>query len=195
MRRLMLLAGGLAMSAGALGAQSPIDYERYALENGLTVFLVENHDVPVVTVNVWYNVGSRNERTGRSGFAHLFEHMMFQGSANVGKGEHFQLIERAGGNMNGTTNEGRTNYFEVLPSNRLNLGLWLEADRMRSLAITDENGRQPTLRARLLRWADPLVRLHLLLSVLAHGHWLDGRSECRADRGRAGVLRSVLCAE
>jgi predicted Zn-dependent peptidase len=95
--------------------------------------------MPVVTVDVWYDVGSRNERPGRSGFAHLFEHMMFQGSANVAKGEHMQLVERAGGNMNGTTNTDRTAYFQTVPPNRLNLGLWLEADRMRSLAITDEN--------------------------------------------------------
>jgi predicted Zn-dependent peptidase len=90
-------------------------------------------------VDVWYNTGSRNERPTRSGFAHLFEHMMFQGSAHVKKAEHFQLIQRAGGQMNGSTTEDRTNYFEVVPSNRLNLALWLEADRMRSLAITDSN--------------------------------------------------------
>jgi predicted Zn-dependent peptidase len=94
----------------------------------------------VVAVDVWYSVGSRDERPGRTGFAHLFEHMMFQGSANVGKGEHFQLVERAGGaDYNGTTNQDRTNYYQVLPANRLNLGLWLEADRMRSLAVTPEN--------------------------------------------------------
>jgi predicted Zn-dependent peptidase len=91
----------------------------------------------VVTVNVWYDVGSRNERASRTGFAHLFEHMMFQGSANVEKGAHFQLIERAGGNLNGSTSADRTNYYQTLPSNRLNLGLWLEADRMRSLAVTE----------------------------------------------------------
>lgn len=140
MRR-FLIPGGLAgaLLTAPLAAQVPIEYEHYQLPNGLKVFLVPDRTVPVVTVSVWYDVGSRNERSGRSGFAHLFEHMMFQGSANVAKGEHFQLIERAGGNMNGTTSEDRTNYFETLPSNRLNLGLWLEADRMRSLAITDEN--------------------------------------------------------
>jgi predicted Zn-dependent peptidase len=90
-------------------------------------------------VNVWYDVGSRNERPGRTGFAHLFEHMMFQGSANVKKAEYYQLVERAGGGLNGSTQPDRTNYYETLPSNRLNLGLWLEADRMRSLAITDSN--------------------------------------------------------
>ena len=90
-------------------------------------------------MDVWYQVGSRNERPGRSGFAHLFEHMMFQGSAHIKKAEHNQLIERAGGEFNGSTAEDRTNYWETVPSNRLNLALWAEADRMRSLAITEEN--------------------------------------------------------
>jgi predicted Zn-dependent peptidase len=116
-----------------------ITYDSYSLPNGLTVVLSEDHAVPVVTVNVWFHVGSANERMGRSGFAHLFEHMMFQGSAHVKKSEHMQLVERAGGSMNGSTTEDRTNYFETLPSNRLNLGLWLEADRMRSLAVTQAN--------------------------------------------------------
>ena len=84
-------------------------------------------------------MGSRNERPGRTGFAHLFEHMMFQGSENVGKGEHFILVFNNGGNMNGTTNEDRTNYFEELPKNQLDLGLFLEADRMRSLAVNQAN--------------------------------------------------------
>jgi predicted Zn-dependent peptidase len=140
MRVVPALAGLLGpLLAAPLSAQAPVTYEHYTLDNGLSVFLVPIRTAPVVTVNVWYDVGSRLERPGRSGFAHLFEHMMFQGSANVKKGEHFQLIERAGGDMNGTTSEDRTNYFETLPSHRLNLGLWLEADRMRSLAITDEN--------------------------------------------------------
>jgi len=139
MTRTLLALALVAAGGSTLAAQAPVQYEHYTLDNGLDVYLVPDRTVPVVTVNVWYNVGSRNERTGRSGFAHLFEHMMFQGSANVAKGEHFQLIERAGGNLNGSTNTDRTNYFQTLPSNRLNLGLWLEADRMRSLAITDEN--------------------------------------------------------
>ena len=138
---LMCLALAL-LAAGPAAAQQPagrIAYETYTLPNGLTVVLSEDHTVPVVTVDVWYHVGSGNERVRRSGFAHLFEHMMFQGSANVRKSEHMQLVERAGGSMNGSTNEDRTNYYETLPSNRLNLGLWLEADRMRSLAINQEN--------------------------------------------------------
>ena len=116
-----------------------IEYSTYSLPNGLRVVLSPNRTTPLVTVNVWYHVGSANERSRRSGFAHLFEHMMFQGSAHVKKAEHFQLVERAGGEMNGSTNNDRTNYFQTLPSNRLNLGLWLEADRMRSLAINQEN--------------------------------------------------------
>ena len=132
------LAGGPAAAQQAAPAAGRIAYESYSLPNGLTVVFSQDHTVPVVTVNVWYHSGSANERARRSGFAHLFEHMMFQGSANVKKSEHMQLVERAGGNMNGSTNNDRTNYYETLPSNRLNLGLWLEADRMRSLAITQE---------------------------------------------------------
>ncbi len=116
-----------------------IEYEEHVLDNGLRVVLSEDHSVPVVAVNVWYHVGSANEEKSRSGFAHLFEHMMFQGSENVGKGDHMKLVADAGGSMNGSTTEDRTNYYETLPSNRLNLGLWLEADRMRSLAITEDN--------------------------------------------------------
>ena len=118
---------------------TPLAIEEYALENGLRVVL--NHDpaIPVVSVAVYYNVGSRNERPGRTGFAHLFEHMMFQGSANVPKAGHFQHIMKAGGTMNGTTSSERTNYYETLPANQLPLALWLESDRMRSLAVTQEN--------------------------------------------------------
>jgi zinc protease len=135
----LLLAGIPPVSHAVAQDPGKVTFETYALPNGLTVILAPDRTTQVVAVNVWYNVGSRNEVRGRSGFAHLFEHMMFQGSANVGKGEHFQLIERAGGELNGSTAEDRTNYYQVLPSNRLNLGLWLESDRMRSLAITDSN--------------------------------------------------------
>ena len=125
-----------------LPAQTPtgrIAFEQFTLPNGLRVIYSEDHSTPVVSVDLWYEVGSRNERPGRSGFAHLFEHMMFQGSAHIKKAEHNQLIERAGGEFNGSTAEDRTNYWETVPSNRLNLALWAEADRMRSLAITKEN--------------------------------------------------------
>src|SRR6188508_3746747 len=117
----------------------PLEIEEYRLENGLRVVLNRDDAVPVVSIAVYYNVGSRNERDGRTGFAHLFEHMMFQGSANVPKAGHFQYIMKAGGTMNGTTSSERTNYYETLPANQLPLALWLEADRMRSLAVTQEN--------------------------------------------------------
>lgn len=118
---------------------SPLQIEQYTLSNGLRVVLNQDNAVPVVAIAVYYDVGSRNEREGRTGFAHLFEHMMFQGSENVKKAEHFQYIMKAGGTMNGTTSSERTNYFETLPASELPLALWLESDRMRSLAVTQEN--------------------------------------------------------
>jgi zinc protease len=116
----------------------PIETRRLA--NGLRVNLSLDRSHPVVAVNLWYNVGSRNEREGRTGFAHLFEHMMFQGSQNVPDTQHIAHIERAGGSMNGSTWLDRTNYFETVPSNRLELALWLESDRMGFLlpAMTQE---------------------------------------------------------
>ncbi|MBI1808392.1 MAG: insulinase family protein [Gemmatimonadetes bacterium] len=118
--------------------QIPVD--SYRLPNGLTVVLSEDHSAPIVAVNLWYHVGSANERADRTGFAHLFEHMLFQGSEHVGANEHFELIQRAGGTLNGSTWLDRTNYFETLPSNHLALALWLEADRMGALlpAMTQE---------------------------------------------------------
>ncbi len=117
----------------------PLEIEEYKLSNGLRVVFNPDNAIPVVSVAVYYNVGSRNERDGRTGFAHLFEHMMFQGSENVPKAGHFQYIMKAGGTMNGTTSSERTNYYETLPANQLPLALWLESDRMRSLAVTQEN--------------------------------------------------------
>ena len=117
-----------------------IPIETFHLPNGLFVTLSEDHTAPIVAVNLWYHVGSANEREGRTGFAHLFEHMLFQGSAHVGSNEHFELIQRAGGTLNGSTWLERTNYFETVPSNELALALWLEADRMGELlpAMTQE---------------------------------------------------------
>jgi zinc protease len=126
----------MAQSAGKIAR---VDFKETTLKNGLRVITVEDHTAPVIAINVTYNVGSRNERQGRTGFAHLFEHMMFKGSENVGSGEHFTLVFNNGGNMNGTTNEDRTNYFEALPANQLDLAIFLEADRMKSLAINKEN--------------------------------------------------------
>lgn len=117
-----------------------IPVETYTLENGLRVVLSADHATPVVAVNLWYHVGSANERDGRTGFAHLFEHMLFQGSEHVGANEHFELIQRAGGTLNGSTWLDRTNYYETLPAHQLELALWLEADRMARLlpAMTQE---------------------------------------------------------
>ncbi|HXG34831.1 MAG TPA: pitrilysin family protein [Bryobacteraceae bacterium] len=148
MNRRVFLAAGLCLAvcvtAGLLAQTAKpkpirIAFKEFKLKNGLRVILSEDHAAPTYSICVTYNVGSRDERPGRTGFAHLFEHMMFQGSENVGKGEHFILIENNGGNMNGTTNADRTNYFETLPANQLDLGLFLEADRMRSLVINQAN--------------------------------------------------------
>ncbi|MBZ5514836.1 MAG: insulinase family protein [Acidobacteriia bacterium] len=131
---------GLARALVASGPEVPrLDFTDTHLENGLRVIIAPEHSAPVVAVAVTYNVGSRNERPGRTGFAHLFEHMMFQGSENVGKGEHFLLVLNNGGGMNGTTHEDFTNYYQVLPKNQLDLVLFLEADRMRSLAVNQAN--------------------------------------------------------
>jgi zinc protease len=111
----------------------------YLLDNGLKVILMRNHKTPVVAVNIWYKVGSKDEKQGKTGFAHLFEHMMFEGSENVGKAEHIKLINNVGGLVNGSTTQDRTNYWEVVPSNQLELALWLEADRMRSLNLVWKN--------------------------------------------------------
>jgi len=117
-----------------------IAYAKYKLANGLTVILHEDHSDPLVHVDVTYHVGSNREEVGRSGFAHFFEHMMFQGSANVADEEHFKLVSNAGGTLNGSTNSDRTNYYETLPANQLETALWLESDRMGFLleAVTQE---------------------------------------------------------
>lgn len=111
----------------------------FTLPNGLRAVLSEDHSAPVASVVLVYDVGARNEVKGRSGFAHLFEHMMFEGSENVGKTEHFKLVQSAGGSCNASTHNDFTNYYDRLPSNQVNLALWLEADRMRSLKVTEEN--------------------------------------------------------
>src|SRR5215831_2635888 len=139
-----------------VSAQStaPVKFTDTRLANGLRVIISEDHYAPVFAIAVSYRVGSKDERPGRTGFAHLFEHMMFKGSENVGPGEHFFLIFNYGGSMNGTTNTDRTLYYEILPKNQLDLGLFLESDRMRSLAVTEdnlENQRQAVQEERRLR--------------------------------------------
>jgi predicted Zn-dependent peptidase len=118
-------------TASAAAGIPELRFEKYVLPNGLEVILHEDHRVPQVVVDVWYKVGSKDEEPGRTGFAHLFEHVMFQGSKHVGEDKHFEYLQKAGvSNANGSTSEDRTNYFEVLPSNQLELALWLESDRM-----------------------------------------------------------------
>ncbi len=107
-----------------------LDYYKITLDNGLEVILYKNSSLPIVSVNIWYKVGSANEKPGKTGFAHLFEHMMFQGSKNIPKKMHFKYIQQAGGSLNGSTSFDRTNYFETIPSNSLEMALWLESDRM-----------------------------------------------------------------
>jgi zinc protease len=143
----------LCVAAGVAGAQSTarssqagkspelrVDFTRETLPNGLNVIYHVDHSTPVAAVLLWYNVGSKMEQTGKTGFAHLFEHMMFKGSKNVGDGQHFALLEAAGGragsDINGTTSWDRTNYFEQIPSNQVELALWLESDRMGTLTQT-----------------------------------------------------------
>ncbi len=127
---LALLSACAAAAPAARAQDLDIPFQKFVLENGLQVVIHEDHSDPVVAVYVSYHVGSAREERGRSGFAHLFEHMLFQGSQHVGDDQHFKLISEAGGTLNGTTNDDRTLYFETLPANQLELALWLEADRM-----------------------------------------------------------------
>ena len=135
----VFLAGSLTLQAQSQPKPLRIPIQQFKLDNGLRVVLSEDHSAPTYAISITYDVGSHSEHAGRTGFAHLFEHMMFEGSENVGKGEHMSLVENNGGNMNGTTTEDRTNYFESFASNQLDLGLFLESDRMRSLAVNQAN--------------------------------------------------------
>ncbi len=132
----------VALVAGVtIGAATPpkVQFTDTRLKNGLRVLISEDHTAPVFSIGIVYNVGSRNERKGRTGFAHLFEHMMFKGSQNVGSGEHFTLVYNNGGDMNGGTSQDSTMYYEMMPANQLDLALFLEADRMRALDINKAN--------------------------------------------------------
>jgi len=131
----------LAPYAGGVSTLPSYPFSLHTLDNGLRVVINEDHLAPVVAVNLWYDVGSRHETAGRTGFAHLFEHLMFQGSRNVGRNDHFGLVSAAGGTLNGTTWCDRTNYYETVPANHLETVLWLEADRMGGLldALDQDN--------------------------------------------------------
>ena len=146
MRRGLLVAVGYLFTAGITGlaqaqAVPKIKFEKYTLPNGLEVILHEDHSTPIITVNTWYKVGSGDEKTGRTGFAHLFEHIMFMGSEHVPTGMFDKELEAAGADNNGSTTEDRTNYYENLPSNALPLALWLDADRMGFLLPTMDKAK------------------------------------------------------
>jgi zinc protease len=156
--------------------------ERFELANGLRVVVQPDDSLPLVAINLWYHVGSKDERPGRTGFAHLFEHMLFQGSAHVGTNDHFRYIQQAGGVANGSTWYDRTNYYETLPSRFLELGLWLESDRMGFLlpAMTAEKletQREVVLNERRQRvdnqpYGRAMERLHEILYPADHPyHW------------------------
>lgn len=146
----VLALAGLALPAPSTAQQAPgssadpggIPHQSYRLDNGLHVILAPVTHATTTAVNLWYRVGSRNERPGQSGFAHLSERLMFQGSENVASGEHVQYVERAGGNLSASFTEDRTHYAQTVPPERMNLALWLEADRMRSLRVTEESLRR-----------------------------------------------------
>src|SRR5687767_9927574 len=147
MKRMSALLLMVLVSVLSLAAQTPsdipkLDIEKYTLANGLEVILSEDHRVPLVGVDLWYHVGPAHEAPGRTGFAHLFEHMMFQGSKHIESDAHFKLLAGAGASgVNGTTNFDRTNYFETMPSNQLELALWLESDRMGYLLETVDQAK------------------------------------------------------
>jgi len=125
----LLLGAGLTIMT-ATGFSQNIKFVEYDLKNGLHVILHEDHSTPITAVTVMYHVGSKNETAGRSGMAHFFEHLLFEGSANIGRGQYSKYVENAGGALNANTSQDRTFYYELLPSNQLELGLWLESERM-----------------------------------------------------------------
>ena len=187
-------------------------FEKYALPNGLEVILHEDHRIPEVAVNVWYKVGSKDEADRRTGFAHLFEHVMFQGSKHVPEDKHFEYLEKAGvSNANGSTSTDRTNYFEIVPSNQLELALWLESDRMGFLL--DRPGFKETIdvqrdvvknerRQRVENRPMGLVErvrargpLPARAPVPPRGHRLDGGPLGGLGRRRQGLLPHVLRPE
>jgi zinc protease len=162
---MLILCTALAANALAKSVNVPVIY--YRLPNGLKVVVSESHAAPTATVAVYYGVGFRIEPKGRTGFAHLFEHMMFQGSANVKKMEHAKIVEANGGNLNGSTRLDFTNYYETLPSDRVETALWLEADRMRSLDVSEENLKNQQ------NVVSEEVRVNVLNQPYGMFEWLD----------------------
>ncbi|NQX97869.1 MAG: insulinase family protein, partial [Flavobacteriales bacterium] len=131
----ILIAASLCVSILGANAQSKIEFEQYKLKNGMNVILHEDHSTPIVAVTILYHVGSKNEVKTRTGFAHFFEHLMFEGSENIGRGEYMKTVSSNGGILNANTSFDRTFYFEILPSNQLELGLWMESERLLHLKV------------------------------------------------------------
>ena len=201
-----------AVGAAAAAAPAPtieVPYTQFTLPNGLHVILHEDHSVPVVTVNIWYHVGSASERPGRTGFAHLFEHLMFMGSGHVKPGEFDTLLEAAGGDNNGSTDNDRTNYWINVPSNALELALFLESDRMGYLLDTMtpqtvdaqrdvvKNERRQSYENRPYGMAEIDARRDAVsarASVSLAGHRLHGGPHRGELRRRGRVLQEVLRA-
>src|SRR5438445_4773397 len=164
-RVLIALLAFAATAAAAKPLDVPVVY--YRLPNGLKVVVSEAHTAPTVTVAVYYGIGFRVEPKGQTGFAHLFEHMMFTGSANVKKMEHAKIVEANGGNLNGSTRLDFTNYFETMPSDRVETALWLESDRMRSLDVSEENLKNQQ------NVVSEEVRVNVLNQPYGMFEWLD----------------------
>lgn len=179
-------AGARAEPAADAGKASPITIKKplipvtkdHTLKNGLRLIVSEDHSAPVASLAIVYDVGARDEQKGRSGFAHLFEHMMFQGSENVGKVEHFKYIENVGGSLNASTHADFTNYFEKVPSNQIEMCLWLESDRMRSLKVTPDNFKNQldTVKEEKRMRVDnqPYAPSSVRLEELAFDNWGNG---------------------
>jgi hypothetical protein len=179
------LVPATGFAQGTQSAEVPIPFTRHVLDNGLTLLVHEDHKAPIVAVNVWYHVGSKNEPTGRTGFAHLFEHLMFNGSEHVDT-DYFEVLEPLGAtDLNGTTNMDRTNYFQNVPTSAVDLALWMESDRMGHLlgAVDQE---------RLDEQRGVVQYVPCRTSVLTFGHWLDGGPRRGESRGRTRVVPDVL---
>jgi zinc protease len=172
-----LLAFGMPMRAADFKSPLIPVTKDFKLANGLRVIISEDHSVPVAALAIVYDVGARNEHKGRSGFAHLFEHMMFEGSENVAKTEHFKYVESAGGSLNASTHPDFTNYFDKLPSNQIELALWLESDRMRSLKVTPENfeNQLQTVKEEKRSRIDnqPYVPASIKMEELLYDNWVN----------------------
>ena len=206
--RTALLAGVLSLTAATIMQAQNIEipYQKFTLPNGLRVIVHEDHKAPIVALNVWYHVGSKNEKPGKTGFAHLFEHLMFGGSEHI-QGRYIETMERIGAtDLNGTTNEDRTNYFENVPVSALDYALFAESDRMGHFyntinkevldlqrGVVQNEKRQGDNQPYSV--AEELITkatYPAASSVFAYGDRVDGGFECSLTRGREGVVQDLL---